>query len=419
MDISNKHVLRLATAGSVDDGKSTLIGRLLFDTKSITADRLSAIEETSKRKDLDYIDLSLLTHGLVAEREQGITIDVAHIYFATQYRKYIIADAPGHIEYTRNMVTGASNADVSLILIDSRNGLVEQTKRHLYIAHLLQVPRVVVCINKMDLVNYDKNQFESIVKDVKALVEGANLSGLNLDFLPISSLYGENIVSESEAMPWFKGGSLVQILERIEVKTHQTELRSRFPIQSVIRPKTHEHHDYRGYAGRVVSGSFKVGDTISILPTSEKSTIVSMHKYKDEIVEALAGDSINILLKDNLDASRGDMIVREHDLDSSHSISAQICWLDDSPLVAGKTYKLQHGVNESRAKILGLEHRVNIESMLRETVVSEFNLNDIGEVKLKLAKPIMADPYRSNRRNGAFILIDMFTNNTVGVGFVI
>ena len=419
MDISNKHVLRLATAGSVDDGKSTLIGRLLFDTKSITADRLSAIEETSKRKGLDYIDLSLLTDGLVAEREQGITIDVAHIYFATQYRKYIIADAPGHIEYTRNMVTGASNADVSLILIDSRNGLVEQTKRHLYIAHLLQVPRVVVCINKMDLVNYDKNQFESIVKDVKALVEGANLSGLNLDFLPISSLYGENIVSESEAMPWFKGGSLVQILERIEVKTHQTELPSRFPIQSVIRPKTHEHHDYRGYAGRVVSGSFKVGDTISILPTSEKSTIVSMHKYKDEIVEALAGDSINILLKDNLDASRGDMIVKDNNLDSIHLISAQICWLDDSPLVAGKTYKLQHGVNESRAKILGLEHRVNIESMLRETGVSEFKLNDIGEVKLKLAKPIMADPYRNNRRNGAFILIDMFTNNTVGVGFVI
>ena len=418
MDISNKQVLRIATAGSVDDGKSTLIGRLLFDTKSITSDKLLAIEESSRRKGLDYTDLSLLTDGLVAEREQGITIDVAHIYFATKSRKYIIADTPGHIEYTRNMVTGASNADVSLILIDARNGLVEQTRRHLYIAHLLRVPKVVVCVNKMDLVDYNQARFESIVNEVKALVDKASLTGFDISFLPISSLYGENIIADSEHMSWYLGDSLIEALESVEVKSHQTDLPTRFPIQHVVRPKTNEHHDYRGYAGKVASGTLKVGDKVTVLPSGAVSEIKSIQKYKTELKEAIAGESVSILLKDDVGASRGDMLVKEGSLNFGNEITSDVCWMDNAPLVAGRTYKLQHGVSESRVKVLGLNHKVNTESLLVETNISGFQLNDIGEVVLKSSKPVLADSYKQNRRNGAFILIDEFTNNTVGVGFV-
>ncbi|WP_323756827.1 sulfate adenylyltransferase subunit 1 [Roseivirga sp.] len=418
MDISNKQVLRIATAGSVDDGKSTLIGRLLFDTKSITSDKLLAIEKSSRRKGLDYIDLSLLTDGLVAEREQGITIDVAHIYFATKSRKYIIADTPGHIEYTRNMVTGASNADASLILIDARNGLVEQTRRHLYIAHLLRVPKVVVCINKMDLVGYDHARFKSIVYEVKALVTSASLAGFDISFLPISSLYGENIVEGSQEMPWYLGNSLIEVLEAIEVKVQQRELPSRFPVQYVIRPKTQKYHDYRGYAGKVASGVFKVGDMVTVLPSGAVSEICAVQKYRTELNEAIAGESVSVLLKDDIGASRGDMLVKEGSINFGNEITSDVCWMDSNPLVAGKTYKLQHGVSESRVKVLGLNHKVNTESLLVESGISDFQLNDIGEVVLRSSKPVLADSYWQNRNNGAFILIDEFTNNTVGVGFV-
>lgn len=417
MAISNKEVLRIATAGSVDDGKSTLIGRLLFDTNSITADKLYAIEESSRRKGLDYTDLSLLTDGLVAEREQGITIDVAHIYFSTPNRKFIIADTPGHVEYTRNMVTGASNADVSIVLVDARNGLVEQTHRHLYISHLLRVPKVIVCINKMDLVSYSQECFEEIVNDFKNLVAHDELSSLELEFIPLSSRYGENIVSRSELLGWYKGQSLLEVLERVEVHAREIEAPARFPVQYVIRPKSEDHHDYRGYAGKVVSGSFATGDKVTVLPSGQKSRIQRIDRFDELLEKAVPKQSVTLSLENDIDVSRGDMIVKT-EMAPLKAITSEVCWMDRSPLVNGKTYKLQHGVNESRVKVTSINYRLDTSRLLKEETVSELGLNDIGEVSLKLAKPLLADCYEHNRSNGAFILIDEFTNNTVGVGFV-
>lgn len=417
MAISNKEVLRIATAGSVDDGKSTLIGRLLFDTHSITADKLYALEESSRRKGLDYTDLSLLTDGLVAEREQGITIDVAHIYFSTPNRKFIIADTPGHIEYTRNMVTGASNADVSIVLVDARNGLVEQTHRHLYISHLLRVPKVIVCINKMDLVNYSQERFEEIVKDFKTLIARDELSSLELEFIPVSSLYGENMVSCSELLSWYKGHSLLEVLETVEVHAREIEAPARFPVQYVIRPKSEDHHDYRGYAGKVVSGSFATGDEVTVLPSGQKSRIQRIDRFDEVLEKASPKQSVTLSLENDIDVSRGDMIVKT-EMAPLKAITSEVCWMNRSPLVNGKTYKLQHGVNESRVKVTSINYRVDTSRLLKEETVSELGLNDIGEVSLKSAKPLSADCYECNRSNGAFILIDEFTNNTVGVGFV-
>jgi len=417
MAISNKEVLRIATAGSVDDGKSTLIGRLLYDTNSITADRLYAIEESSKRKGLDYTDLSLLTDGLVAEREQGITIDVAHIYFSTPNRKFIIADTPGHIEYTRNMVTGASNADVSIVLVDARNGLSEQTHRHLYISHLLRVPKVIVCINKMDLVDYSQERFDEIVNDFKALVAMDELSSMELEFIPVSSLYGENIVSRTEGLSWYKGYSLLEVLETVEVRSQDAEAAARFPVQYVIRPKSEEFHDYRGYAGKVASGSFKVGDEVAVLPSGQTSKIKSIDRFEEALDEALPKQSVTLILENDIDVSRGDMIVKTP-ATPLKALTSDICWMDRTPLVNGKTYKLQHGINESRVKVTGVNYRVDTSRLLKEETVSELGLNDIGEVTLRSAKPLLADTYEANRSNGSFILIDEFTNNTVGVGFV-
>ena len=417
MAISNKEVLRIATAGSVDDGKSTLIGRLLFDTNSIASDKLYAIEESSRRKGLDYTDLSLLTDGLVAEREQGITIDVAHIYFSTPNRKFIIADTPGHIEYTRNMVTGASNADVSIVLVDARNGLVEQTHRHLYISHLLRVPKVIVCINKMDLVNYSQERFEEIVDDFKALIAQDELSALELEFIPVSSLYGENIVSRSQVLSWYKGHNLLEVLETVEVHAQETEAPARFPVQFVVRPKSEDHHDYRGYAGKVASGSFAVGDEVTVLPSGQKSRIMRIDRFDEVLETAGPKQSVTLNLENDIDISRGDMIVKSETAPLK-AITSDICWMDHSPLVNGKTYKLQHGVNESRVKVTGINYRVDTNRFLKEETVSELGLNDIGEISLRSAKPLLADRYESNRSNGAFILVDEFTNNTVGVGFV-
>ena len=418
MAISNKEVLRIATAGSVDDGKSTLIGRLLYDTNSITTDKLIAIEESSRRKGLGYTDLSLLTDGLVAEREQGITIDVAHIYFSTSRRKFIIADTPGHVEYTRNMVTGASNADVSIILVDARKGLVEQTHRHLYISHLLKVPQVVVCVNKMDLVDYDQDRFQQTVVAFENLIREGGLDGIDISFIPVSSLHGENIVSKSKAMSWYKENTLLEILEAIEVKSRNDELSTRFPVQYVIRPKSDEYHDYRGYAGKVASGQLAVGDQIRVLPSGKLSRIKTLERFDEKTDEAQTGESVTVTLTDDIDISRGDMLVKDEALIGTKNINADICWMDDVPMNPGSTYKLQHGINETRAKVASIQSKVNPLQLSKEVVANDLNLNDIGEVTLKTAKPIFTDLYASNRSNGAFILIDEFTNNTVGVGFV-
>jgi sulfate adenylyltransferase subunit 1 len=411
-------ILRIATSGSVDDGKSTLIGRLLYDTNSITKDKLEAIESSSQRKGLDFVDLSLLTDGLIAEREQGITIDVAHIYFATENRKYIIADTPGHIEYTRNMVTGASTAEASMILIDARNGVIEQTRRHLFIASLLRIQTVFVCVNKMDLVQYDETVFNQIVEEVKALAAKINYEGA-LHFIPVAAKSGDNVVQVSNHTPWYKGLSLLQYLESLPVHVKDVELPARLAVQFVIRPHSEEHHDFRGYAGKLASGVLKVGDRVIVLPSLKTSTIKHIHLADQKVQEAKAGESIAIELEDDVDVSRGNMIVHENSsYRQANAFTARITWMDEQPLVNGKTLFLQHGVNLVKTKVTGLQSLMNIDTMDESNEVSQFKLNDIGTVTLKTAKPIFADSYKENPANGAFILIDEFSNNTVAVGFI-
>lgn len=412
-------VLHIATAGSVDDGKSTLIGRLLYDTRSVPQDKLDAIEQTSKRKGLDFVDLSLLTDGLIAEREQGITIDVAHIYFSTPTRKYIIADTPGHVEYTRNMVTGASNAQVSVILIDARNGVVEQTYRHFYIAALLRIPHLVVCINKMDLVQFDQARYNQIVEDFQQVIARTHFQIQDIRFIPVSSLQGENVVTASHKMPWYKGPSLLEFLENIQVDNAIQNLPARFPVQYVVRPKKDAYHDYRGYAGKVASGSFRQGDEVTVLPTLQKSRIQSIEKFTEKLSEANARESVTLVLEDDIDISRGNMLVRSGELPPQQKdFQATICWLSHQPLSAGKTYLLQHGVQLVKAKIAQLNNLVNVETWETETNISSIQLNGIGSVQIKTAKPIFADAYIENPANGAFILIDEHSNSTIGVGFV-
>ena len=415
-------ILKIATAGSVDDGKSTLIGRLLYETKSITKDKIEALETASKRKGLDFVDLSLLTDGLIAEREQGITIDVAHIYFNSSKRKYIIADTPGHFEYTRNMVTGASNAAVSVILVDARNGISEQTKRHFYIASLLRVKEVVVAVNKMDLVDYDEAKFRQIQSDFVGKVGEASFDEQRITFIPLSSLYGENIVEVSAKMPWYKGQSLLQHLESIEldkVVHNSSELPARFAVQYVIRPKTDEFHDYRGYAGRLSSGKFLVGDTIQVHPSGQVSNIKTIEKFGEKLEYAKAGDSVTLTLETDIDVSRGNMLTKASEsIEPQKAMKARICWLDNQPLTAGKTYLLQHGVNVQKAKITALNSVMNIETMQLEESRTELKLNEIGFVEAKTAQPLFTDKYEDNPATGSFILIDAMTNSTVGVGFV-
>lgn len=412
-------ILRINTAGSVDDGKSTLIGRLLYETKSITQDKLAALEAASKRKGLDFTDLSLLTDGLIAEREQGITIDVAHIYFATPKRKYIIADTPGHFEYTRNMVTGASNAKVSLILIDARNGVVEQTLRHFFIASMLRIPRVVVCVNKMDLVGYSAERFQEIVGQFKVFAEKIRFEGQEIQFIPISSLYGENITTRSATINWYEGNSLLETLEAIKLdKDFVTK--ARFPVQFVVRPKTDEFHDYRGYAGKVASGSLAVGDEVAILPTGQTSKIASIEKGKTHLEQATAKESVVITLETDVDVSRGNMLVKVGEEPAQlKEIRANICWFDAQPLVAGKTYILQHGINDTKAKVSAIQHVVDVQTLETTDGLSQLKLNEIGQIVVRTAKPIFADSYQENPANGAFILIDEFSHATVGVGFII
>jgi sulfate adenylyltransferase subunit 1 len=414
-------ILRIATAGSVDDGKSTLIGRLLFETQSITKDKIEALKAASQRKGLDFVDLSLLTDGLIAEREQGITIDVAHIYFNTPKRKYIIADTPGHFEYTRNMVTGASNASVSIILIDSRNGVSEQTRRHFYISSLLEIKNVIVAVNKMDLVNYSQERFDEIKADFLQISSKVKNTRQNISFIPISSLFGENIVEKSEKMPWYQGNSLLNILENIPVaEESDKQLPFRFPVQMVIRPKSDAYHDYRAYAGKIASGTLKKGDLVVALPSQQISKVKNIFKFTDEVQKASTNESVSITLEDDIDISRGNMLVKVGEQpEALKSLKANVCWMDTSAMSIGKTYLLQHGVNRQKAKVSAIEKVLIIESFEQHTDVNELKLNQIGEVSFKIASYMFPDVFEENPANGAFIIIDEMSNNTVGVGFVI
>ena len=411
-------ILRIATAGSVDDGKSTLIGRLLYDTKSITKDKLEAVEASSKRKDLDFVDLSLLTDGLIAEREQGITIDVAHIYFSTEKRKYIIADTPGHIEYTRNMITGASNAEASLVLIDARNGVIEQTKRHLFISNLLKIETVFVCINKMDLVGFKEDVFNNIKTEVEEIAKKIGYEG-DLDFVPIAAKYGDNVVHPSEKMRWYPGPTLLEYLEELPVHKKDNTLPARFAVQFVIRPHSDQLHDFRGYAGKLVSGQLKKEEEVVVLPSMRTSKISKIYHSNKEVELARSGESITVELEDDVDVSRGNMIVPVNSpVTQVKELVATISWMDEQPLTNSKTFLLQHGVNVVKAKINGLQSKIDMHTMEELNEVSQFKLNDIGRVSIKIAKPVFADLYKENARNGAFILIDEFNNNTVAVGFI-
>ena len=411
-------ILRIATAGSVDDGKSTLIGRLLYDTRSITKDKLDAIEGTSKRKGLDFVDLSLLTDGLIAEREQGITIDVAHIYFSTASRKYIIADTPGHVEYTRNMITGASNCEVSIVLIDARNGVIEQTRRHLFISSILKIGTIFVCINKMDLIEFDVKVFDAISEEVKSLAVKMGYEGV-IEFIPIVAKDGDHIVDRSKNMMWYKGKTLLEHLEQTNPHKKDDELPARLPIQYVIRPHSAAFHDFRGYAGKLSSGKINVGDEVVVLPSLKRSTVKKILHSRKEVLSAGAGDSICIELNEDIDVSRGNMIVKaDGDFTQANSFVATIAWMEEKLMVPGNNFILQHGTNQVKSKIISILNKLDMETMNESNNIQQFGLNDIGNVTIKTAKPVFVDIYKNNPGNGTFILIDEFSNNTVAVGFI-
>jgi len=413
-------VLRIATAGSVDDGKSTLIGRLLYDTRSITDDRLEAIDTASKRKGLDFTDLSLLTDGLIAEREQGITIDVAHIYFSTPTRKYIIADTPGHVEYTRNMITGASTAQASLVLIDARNGVVEQTRRHLYIASLLRMKDVIVCVNKMDLVDFDALVFDTIREEVIGIAEQVGIAPRTLHFIPVAAKEGDNVVASSVHTPWYKGPSLLGLLEALEPGKGKGDLPGRFPVQYVIRPSQDAFHDFRGYAGKIGSGRWAVGEEVVVLPSLRVATIAAIYKGEAPVDRAEAGESVTLTLKEDVDVSRGNMLVKssERPYPEVTTFTARIAWMDEQEMQEGRTFLLQHGAQVVKVKVLATEEVLDIHTFRKAADKKTFSLNDIGTVRLKSSRTLFLDRYAENPANGAFILIDEFSNNTVAVGFV-
>jgi len=405
-------ILKFITAGSVDDGKSTLIGRLLYDSESILADQLEALHRSNRKNDDGSIDLAILTDGLKAEREQGITIDVAYKYFQTDKRKFIIADTPGHIQYTRNMVTGASNANLAIILIDARKGVIEQTIRHSFLVALLGLPQVVVCINKMDMVDYSEDVYNKIVQDYKALAEKVGLK--NVNYIPVSALKGDNIVYPSLNISWYKGESLLHFLETVEIEIDDTKAHARFPVQWVIRPQTEDLHDYRGYAGRVSSGSFKVNDKVTVLPSGFQSTIDKIELLDEEPDEAVAGMSVTIHLKDEIDISRGDVLVNSHfQPQISQLIEADLCWMDTRTLDTSLTYFIQHNSKVTRCRIQEILYKVNINTLEKE-YNEDFKLNDIGRIVIKTAEPLAFDFYQDNKANGGAIIIDSRTNVTVG-----
>lgn len=412
-------VLKIATAGSVDDGKSTLIGRILYDTKSLTTDKLEAIEKTSKQRGYDYLDFSLATDGLVAEREQGITIDVAHIYFSTAKKSYIIADTPGHVEYTRNMVTGASTSQASIILIDARKGVIEQTNRHFFINNLLRIKDVVVAINKMDLVDYSEAVYDKIKSDFSELMNKRDYQDQKITFIPVSALKGDNVVHKSKNMPWYQGEALLEHLEQLDKKDIFNVGTPRFPVQYVIRPKTEDFHDFRGYAGKVYGGNLSVGDAIVVLPSQTKSKIKDIYFYDEKYETASRRSSVTITLEDDINVSRGDMIVKENDLPTiEKQFTAQVCWMDSNQLTTGKKYVVQHGINKVLAKVDTIHHKINPDYSGVEADVNGLGMNDIASVSFKLNKPIFYDKFKDHRTNGSFIIIDSQSNNTVGAGFI-
>jgi sulfate adenylyltransferase subunit 1 len=411
-------VLKIATAGSVDDGKSTLIGRLLYDTQSLTTDKLEAIEKSSKQKGYDYLDFSLATDGLVAEREQGITIDVAHIYFSTAKKSYIIADTPGHVEYTRNMVTGASTSQVSIILIDARKGVIEQTYRHFFINNLLRVKEVIVAVNKMDLVDYSEEVYNKIKADFQALNAKSTFKEQNVSYIPLSALTGDNVVESLGGMPWYTGQTILQHLEALEPNDVYEKGKARFPVQTVIRPKTEQYHDFRGYAGKLYGDNIKVGDAVTVLPSLTESKVTNIHFFDQQFEEAAVGSSITIELENDINVTRGDMIVKSDELPRiEKDINTTVCWMESKKLIAGSKYLIQHNTNRVLAKIENIKNTISTDySGTKEA--SQLAINEIGEVNIKLSKALYFDAYNDNKSNGAFILIDTATNTTAGVGFI-
>jgi len=409
-------LLRFTTAGSVDDGKSTLIGRLLYDSKTLFSDQLENVEKVSKQRGED-LNLSLLMDGLKAEREQGITIDVAYRYFATPVRKFIIADTPGHVQYTRNMVTGASTANLALMLVDARNGVVEQTHRHIFIASLLQIPHFVICINKMDLVDFKKEVYDRIKNEIKDFV--SKLDVPDIYFIPISALLGDNVVDGSENMDWYKGPTLLYLLENIHIGSDENLIDCRFPVQYVIRPRDDKFHDYRGYAGKISSGVFKSGDKVKVLPSGFSTTIKTVEYQNNAVDEAFPPMSSVIQLEDDLDVSRGDMIVREQNLPTiSQDLDIMVCWMNNKKLRPGKKYAIRHTTKETKAIVKEITYKLDINTLHRIEGATELGLNDIGRIKLRTAQPLFFDSYRKNRATGSLILIDENTNETVGSGMI-
>ncbi len=416
MALAQADLLRLATAGSVDDGKSTLIGRLLFDAKQVLTDQLEHVEEASRRRGgAGVVDLSLLVDGLRAEREQGITIDVAYRYFATARRTFIIADTPGHVQYTRNMVTGASTADLAVILVDARKGVLEQSKRHAYISTLLGIPHLVVAVNKMDLVDHDEETFDAIVRDFSDFARGLNVK--DIVYVPISAKHGDNVVERSENMPWYGGAPLLEHLERVEVADDRDVEHARFPVQWVVREP---ESDYRGYAGQLAGGVLRPGDEVLILPSRERTRIARIDTFAGPIDEAYAPMSVTLLLADDVDVSRGDLICHPDDApELAREVQATVCWMADAPLRAGARYAIKHATHAARAVIDEVSDRVDVHTLAPDEEATELGLNDIGRVRLRTSKPLAFDPYARNRSTGSFILIDEATNDTVGAGMIL
>jgi sulfate adenylyltransferase subunit 1 len=418
MSETTTELLRFTTAGSVDDGKSTLIGRLLYDSKSIFEDQYETIKATSERRGEEGVNLALLTDGLKSEREQGITIDVAYRYFATPKRKFIIADTPGHIQYTRNMVTGASTANVALILIDARHGVAEQTRRHAIIASLLQIPHLVVCINKMDLVDFSQDVYNNIQSDFEKFASKLDIN--DVSFIPISALLGDNIVNRSENMDWYEGATLMYYLENVHIASDHNFIDTRFPVQFVIRPYNDDFHDYRGYAGRVVGGVIKKGDKVMLLPSGFTTKVAKIDTADGEIEEAFPPQSVTILLEDDLDLSRGDMIVRENNKPAvTQDIEVMMCWFVDKPLQLRGKYTIMHTTQEARCIVKNIRYKLDINTLHRDEEDKNIGINDIARVVLRTTKPLFVDAYRKNRTTGSVILIDEQTNETVGVGMII
>jgi len=416
--LDNNQLLRFTTAGSVDDGKSTLIGRLLYDSKSIFEDQLKSIESTSKKKGHDGVDLALFTDGLKDEREQGITIDVAYRYFTTPKRKFIIADTPGHIQYTRNMVTGASTANAAIILVDARHGVIEQTKRHSFIASLLQIPHIIVCVNKMDLVDFGEEAYNKVIDQFEEF--SSKLLVRDVRFIPISALKGDNVVNRSKHMDWYQGAPLLHTLETMHISSDINKVDARFPVQTVIRPQNESHRDYRGYAGRMASGILRVGDEVTVMPSGFTSKIKSIDTLDQSLEEAHAPMSVSITLEDDIDISRGDMIVRSNNKpNATQDLEVMLCWLNNQSAKPRAKYSIKHTSNEQKAMIKEIIYKFDINSLDRISDDDSLNMNDISKVKIRTTKPLMVDDYRENRTTGSLILVDDDTNETVAAGMVV